>query len=71
MPTKLEGRNCWIATPLKPILENDRIVVWDITDSAPARAFDVIQSERPNCRCRTKISEQDTSSPYARSRPEE
>jgi tetratricopeptide (TPR) repeat protein len=27
---------------LKPIIENDRVVVWDVTDSAPARAFDAV-----------------------------
>jgi hypothetical protein len=29
-------------TGLKPIIENDRVVVWDITDSAPARPFDAV-----------------------------
>jgi hypothetical protein len=29
-------------TALKPIIENDRVVVWDVTDSAPARAFDAV-----------------------------
>jgi hypothetical protein len=29
-------------TGLKPILENDRVVVWDVTNSAPARAFDAV-----------------------------
>ena len=29
-------------TALKPIMENDRVVVWDVTDSAPARAFDAV-----------------------------
>ena len=29
-------------TALKPIIENDRVAVWDVTDSAPARAFDAV-----------------------------
>jgi hypothetical protein len=29
-------------TALKPIIENDRVVVWDVTDSAPARVFDAV-----------------------------
>ena len=29
-------------TGLKPILENDRVVVWDVTDSPPVRAFDAV-----------------------------
>jgi len=29
-------------TALKPIIENDRVVVWDVTDSPPARAFDAV-----------------------------
>jgi hypothetical protein len=29
-------------TALKPIIENDRVVVWDVTDSTPARAFDAV-----------------------------
>lgn len=29
-------------TTLKPIIENDRVVVWDITDSASVRAFDAV-----------------------------
>jgi tetratricopeptide (TPR) repeat protein len=29
-------------TVLKPIFENERVVVWEVTDSAPARALDAI-----------------------------
>jgi len=29
-------------TALKPVIENDRVVVWDVTDSAPARALDAV-----------------------------
>jgi tetratricopeptide (TPR) repeat protein len=29
-------------TASKPILENDRVVVWDVVDSAPARVFDAV-----------------------------
>jgi hypothetical protein len=29
-------------TAMKPIIENDRVVVWDVTDSAPAREFDAV-----------------------------
>jgi tetratricopeptide (TPR) repeat protein len=29
-------------TALTPIIENDRVVVWDVTDSAPARALDAV-----------------------------
>jgi hypothetical protein len=29
-------------TALKPIIENDRVVVWEVTDSAPARPFDAV-----------------------------
>jgi hypothetical protein len=29
-------------TALKPIIENDRVVVWEVTDSPPARAFDAV-----------------------------
>ena len=31
-----------LQTALKPIMENDRVVVWDVTDSSPARAFDAV-----------------------------
>jgi tetratricopeptide (TPR) repeat protein len=29
-------------TAFKPLIENDRVVVWHVTDSAPARAFDAV-----------------------------
>ncbi len=29
-------------TALSPIIENDRVVVWDVTDSVPARPFDAV-----------------------------
>ena len=29
-------------TALKPIIENDRVVIWDLTDSGRARAFDAV-----------------------------
>jgi hypothetical protein len=29
-------------TALTPIIENDRVAVWDVTDSAPARALDAV-----------------------------
>jgi tetratricopeptide (TPR) repeat protein len=29
-------------TAFKPIIDNDRVVVWDVTDSAPPRAFDAV-----------------------------
>ncbi|HXN73750.1 MAG TPA: tetratricopeptide repeat protein [Candidatus Acidoferrales bacterium] len=29
-------------TALKPIIENERVAVWDVTDSATARAFDAV-----------------------------
>src|SRR5215472_5143158 len=29
-------------TPSKPAIENDRVVVWDVTDSAPAQPLDAV-----------------------------
>jgi tetratricopeptide (TPR) repeat protein len=41
-PGRLELTEAGSQTALQPILENDRVVVWDVTDSAPARAFDAV-----------------------------
>jgi tetratricopeptide (TPR) repeat protein len=41
-PGRSEVTEAGSHTVLKPIIENDRVAVWEVTDSAPARAFDAI-----------------------------
>jgi tetratricopeptide (TPR) repeat protein len=41
-PGRSEVTEAGSQAALKPIIENDRVVVWDVTDSAPARAFDAV-----------------------------
>jgi hypothetical protein len=41
-PGRSEVTEAGSQTALKPIIENDRVVVWEFTDSAPARAFDAV-----------------------------
>ena len=41
-PGRSEVTEASSQTASKPILENDRVVVWDVTDSAPARALDAV-----------------------------
>jgi tetratricopeptide (TPR) repeat protein len=41
-PGRSEVTEAGSHTALKPIIENDRVAVWEVTDSAPARAFDAI-----------------------------
>jgi tetratricopeptide (TPR) repeat protein len=41
-PGRLELTEARSQTALKPIIENDRVVIWDVTDSAPVRAFDAV-----------------------------
>jgi tetratricopeptide (TPR) repeat protein len=41
-PGRLELREARSQTALKPIIENDRVLIWDVTDSAPARPFDAV-----------------------------
>ena len=41
-PGRSEVTEASSQTASKPILENDRVVVWDVTDSAPAQAFDAV-----------------------------
>jgi len=41
-PGRSELAEAAVQTASKPILENDRVVVWDVTESAPARAFDAV-----------------------------
>jgi tetratricopeptide (TPR) repeat protein len=39
---RLELTEAHSQTALKPIIENDRVLIWDVTDSAPAQAFDAV-----------------------------
>ncbi len=41
-PGRSEVTEASSQTASKPILENDRVVVWDVTDSAPAQALDSV-----------------------------
>jgi hypothetical protein len=41
-PGRSEIREAGSQTALKPLLENDRVVVWDVTDSTPAQTFDAV-----------------------------
>ena len=41
-PGRSELTEAGAQTALKPIIENDRVAVWDLTDSTPARAFDAV-----------------------------
>jgi tetratricopeptide (TPR) repeat protein len=41
-PGRSEITEAGSQTGLKPLIENDRVVVWDVTDSAPAQAFDAV-----------------------------
>jgi tetratricopeptide (TPR) repeat protein len=41
-PGRSEVTEASSQTASKPIFENDRVVVWDVTDSAPARALDAV-----------------------------
>ena len=41
-PGRSEVTEAGSQTALRPIIENDRVVVWDVTDSAPVRAFDAV-----------------------------
>jgi tetratricopeptide (TPR) repeat protein len=41
-PERSEITEAASQTALKPIIENDRVAVWDVTDSASARAFDAV-----------------------------
>jgi hypothetical protein len=41
-PGRSELTEAGVQTALKPIVENDRVAVWDLTDTTPARAFDAV-----------------------------
>jgi hypothetical protein len=41
-PGRPELREAGSQTALKPIVENDRVVIWDVTDPASARALDAV-----------------------------
>jgi hypothetical protein len=41
-PLRSELTEAGLQAALEPILENDRVVVWDVTNFAPARAFDAV-----------------------------
>jgi hypothetical protein len=41
-PGRLDLTEAGSQTALQPIIENDRVVIWDVTDSAPARALDAV-----------------------------
>jgi tetratricopeptide (TPR) repeat protein len=41
-PGRSEVTEAGSQTAFEPIIENDRVAVWDLTDSAPARAFDAV-----------------------------
>ena len=41
-PGRLELTEAGSQTALQPIVENDRVVIWDVTDSAPARGLDAV-----------------------------
>jgi tetratricopeptide (TPR) repeat protein len=41
-PGRSEPTEAGSQTALKPIIENDRVVIWEVTDSAPERAFDAV-----------------------------
>jgi hypothetical protein len=41
-PGRLELTEAASQAALKPIIDNDRVVIWDVTDSASARAFDAV-----------------------------
>jgi hypothetical protein len=41
-PGRLELTEARSQTASKPIIENDRVVIWDVTDSVLARAFDAV-----------------------------
>ena len=41
-PGRVELTEAGSQTASKPIIENDRVMIWDVTDSAPAQAFDAV-----------------------------